>query len=676
MTDWSSVKVVDLRAELSNRGLSTKGLKVELVQRLTEADAATAAQPEKEPEPEVEDNAPEKAALPAVDDGVSNEITERQSESKADDIEMVDAMATQDTLTQPDPALPPPTSQEPASSGNSLAQIAQDDPPTSDAPLTSTDAVADLQKRKRRSITPQPSVKRARQEDERLVESGEGFTGPKNEHIITDNQNSNHTTSASSKKSPNGAEKRRIASEDVDMTCQEPYTTVAPVAKDDGDSLEVSGEDAYAKRVAIAESLNLRSTSLSQSRGQSLARSEEGVHDKHMTPAEDRDMSAESGEHAYAKRVAIAESSELRSGAPSYPSKSQPPYEYAEHDNSHRSQGIKLEGRDESSLPSQHSPTSALYIRELMRPLKSEAMEQYIVDLISSSAKDPDADPIHDFYLDQIRTHAFVSLPSISAAQLVRAALHNQVWPNERNRKALWVDFIPAESMKDWIEQEESAPRGARWEVVYEQSGGSVVAVHREVGLDTKSFSRPPPTGPAASAAGPVHVYPGIQGAPRGPRGGNGGGVGGGRAIFQNPSTRQTDHLPQLIYTPKDEDLVRRRIDNMRYFYSRDPPPDLGKDYHRFTFEFADAFVDRGKEVFIGIRPPHRQREHEERLAAGDGSLPPRRPPVTDETRFDRHGNGRRSNRPDWPPRNRGSRTDRGPGRYRGEDPYRYRPGY
>lgn len=691
MTDWSSSKVVDLRAALSRRNLSTKGLKAELVQRLTEDDA-TAAAAQADQEPAVEDETPVEVKSPAVEaDGISNEITEPQLDFEANEAKSAVANANVETLAQPEPASEAPTSQELASNGNDFAQTVRTDQPASDIPLTSTEVVADLQKRKRRSITPQPSVKRARQDGERQAESREGVATPENEQATattTTNNNNNHLVSVSPKKSPNGVEDRNAAPEDADMTGQETHTAATSGARSASrEPLEVSGEDAYAKRVTIAESSNLRSTSVSQSRGPSLTRDEEGVFDNRKTSAQQPGpLVDESGEDAYAKRVAIAESSMLQStslpqfadqdtvpsGAPSYPSQPQQSYEYTKHDDPQHAQASGLGGANDSSLPSEHTPTSALYIRELMRPLKSEAMEQYIVDLISSAAKHPDSDPIHDFYLDQIRTHAFVRLPSISAAQLVRAALHNQVWPNERNRKALWVDFIPAESVKDWIEREENAPRGSRWEVVYEQTGRSIIAVHREVGVDAKSFSRPPPTGPAA--AGPV--YPGIEMAPRGPRGGNGAGAGDPRARFQHPNTRRTDTVPQIAYVPKDEDMVRRRIDNMRYFYSRDPPPDLGKDYHRYTFETADSFVDRGREVFIGIRPPHRQREHEERLAAGDGYQPPPRPPVTDENRFNRYGDSRRSDRPDWPPRNRGFRNDRGPPRYRGEDPYRYRPGY
>ena len=46
------------------------------------------------------------------------------------------------------------------------------------------------------------------------------------------------------------------------------------------------------------------------------------------------------------------------------------------------------------------------------------------------------------------------------------------VWPPERNRKPLWADFIPADVVDDWIDQEKASQAGGRsvakkWEVVY-----------------------------------------------------------------------------------------------------------------------------------------------------------------------------------------------------------------
>lgn len=647
MTDWSSLRVVDLKAELSSRGLSMKGVKADLVQRLTEDDENAA---QSEEEPATANATAMNEAASTVEAAPDRETSESQSIVK--DFLSIDATANDDTSTQPQPAPNAETeteakvvlSQEPAPSEKHTAQAENDEQPSLDTTLPSVDTAADLQKRKRRSSTPPPSTKRARQEGERLAEDREDIVDFENGDI-----------SISPKKSQNGIEKKEGSTDDVEMADglkrKEDPADDKSVETSQQQSI-VPGPNSDARAMATSEQPDLPTTTLAPTQDVSLD---------------------ETGKDAYAKRVAIAES---QSALPTQ--SKHDPYDDDKHDASH-SQGVQV-AEESPAIPSLHAPTSALYIRELMRPLRSEVMEQHIVDLVTPSGKEIDPDLIRDFYLDQIRTHAFVLLASVPAAQRVRAALHNQIWPNERNRKTLWVDFIPDESVKDWIAKEESAPRSARWEVVYEQDGGNTVAIHREIGSDSKSFSRPPPTGPAATA-GPV--YPGIEAAPRGPRGGGG----GGRPPYQNPHNRQTDTKPQLTYTPKDEDVARRRMDNMRSFYTRDPPADLGKDYHRFTFESADAFVDRGREVFIGIRPPHRQKEHEERLrrerlgTAGAGSVaesrrddyrPAPRPSVTDEDRFSRH-NDRRSDRP---PRNRGFRSDRGPGRFRGEDPYRYRPGY
>lgn len=653
MTDWSSLRVVDLKAELSSRGLSTKGVKADLVQRLTEDDD-NAAQPEEEPA--ISDATAAHQAVSTVEAGADREISDLQSSAK--ELSSVDATANDDTSTQSQSApnaeaeaeteakLVP--SQETAPSENHTAQTGNDEQPSVDTTLPSVDTAADLQKRKRRSSTPPPSTKRARQEGERLAEDRGDVVDFENGDI-----------SISPKKSQNGTGKKEGATHDVEMA----DALKRKEGPEDDKSVEASQQHSNAPQpnpdaevMAMSKQSDLPSTTLAPT--QELSVNETGEEDAHATP------------------VAIAES---RSAVPT--KSKHETYNDSEHDASH-SQKVEVDVTS-TAIPSLHTPTSALYIRELMRPLRPEVMEQHIADLVTPPGKETDPNLIRDFYLDQVRTHAFVLLASVPAAQRVRAALHSQIWPNERNRKTLWVDFIPDESLKDWIAKEESAPRSARWEVVYEQDGGSTVAVHREVGSDSKSFSRPPPTGPAATA-GPV--YPGIEAAPRGPRGGGGGG-GGGRPPFQNPHNRQTETKPYLTYTPKDEDVARRRMENMRSFYARDPPADLGKDYHRFTFESADAFVDRGREVFIGIRPPHRQKEHEERLrrerqgTAGAGSVngsrrddyrPAPRPSATDEDRFSRY-NDRRSDRP---PRNRGFRSDRGPGRFRGEDPYRYRPGY
>lgn len=658
MTDWNSLRVVDLRAELTRRGLPTKGVKADLVQRLTEDDG-NAAQTEEESA--VGDKIAVDEPASTVEDASERDIS--NTESVGTEVTLANATANDNATTRPVSApntdnhivtaAVAATSHEPIPSETHTAQQEEKEQTISETPLPAADTAADLQKRKRRSSTPPPSTKRARQEGERLAEDREDVVDFDNGDI-----------SISPMKSQNGVKETQVSSDDIDMVDvgQRTETVAVDQPIEAGQQRHgLTGEDSGAKPRARPEPSELLSTSLEPTQDPSLD---------------------ETGEDAYAKRVATAKPLDA---LPTQPKREA--FDSTGEANTAQSlpqlkqdlsYAAKLE-EESSPLPSLHAPTSALYIRELMRPLRSEAMEQHIIDLVTPSGKESDSDLIRDFYLDQIRTHAFVLLTSVSAAQRVRAALHNQVWPNERNRKPLWVDFIPTESVKDWIVREESAPRSARWEVVYDQDGGNAVAVHREVGTDSKPFSRPPPTGPAATSN---PVYPGIEAAPRGPRGG------GGRPPYQHPNVRQTETSPPLAYTPKDEDVARRRVENMRSFYARDPPADLGKDYHRFTFESADAFVDRGREVFIGIRPPHRQKEHEERLrrerlgTAGASSVaesrrddyrPAPRPGVSDEHRFSRYNDGRRSDRP---PRNRGFRSDRGPGRFRGEDPYRYRPGY
>ncbi|KAH8752015.1 hypothetical protein F5883DRAFT_206999 [Diaporthe sp. PMI_573] len=652
--DWATLKVVDLKAELQNRSLSTKGVKADLVKRLEEADAdadadaTAAATATEDQEPAVSPNGD--IARPA-DDAPQGEDAGAQhaSEENSPAIEGVDVNMTDDApniiATQSESAIAEPDVHDPAAT-----EPAETQPDTNNTSLPPSvpahDASLDLQKRKRRSSTPPPSTKRAKQEEELHAEQQED---------VVDYETGDLSGSPEKKPLKGSAETHRL--EETGVVEAESNSVAEPAAVPAQNAAEVGGKEAGLANATATESSEARP--VPQSSGQNPGLNV-------------------SGEDAFMRRVAIGRHSEA-------PSQTSQPSHHPREDRSEMNQQPSRESADPDvghSPPSTHPATSALYIRELMRPLRTEAVEEYIVDLVTPHGSHRDPSLIEDFYLDQIRTHAFVKLASVSAAQRVRAAMHAQVWPNERNRKPLWVDFIPPDSMREWIDQEESGARGSshRWEVVYEQNGDRVVAVHRAAGLD-KSFSKPPPTGPAAGS-GPV--YPGIEAAPRGPRG-----RGGPPVRLNNPNLLQTQANPPLSYQPLGEDIAQRRVENMRSFYSSIPSNDLGKDYHRYTFESSDSFVDRGTEVFIGIRPPHREKEHQERLrlerlglagvASGADAQPrredyraPPRPPISD---FDRHSSDRRFGG-DRRSRNRGFRGDRGPQRFRGEDPYRYRPGY
>lgn len=69
----------------------------------------------------------------------------------------------------------------------------------------------------------------------------------------------------------------------------------------------------------------------------------------------------------------------------------------------------------------------------------------------------------------------------------------------------------------------------------------------------------------------------------------------------------------------------------MRSYFTQDLKRDMGpeSDINRYTFEQGESFVDRGHENFVGIRPPHREREVQRRRdrGGGGGGGPPRGPP-------------------------------------------------
>lgn len=301
---------------------------------------------------------------------------------------------------------------------------------------------------------------------------------------------------------------------------------------------------------------------------------------------------------------------------------------------------------DHSVAPALHPATTALYISNLMRPLRPADVQSHVRELASTvpdqaaSAGDAGDDVIVQFHLDQIRTHAFVVLASVQAAARVRAQLHDRIWPDESNRKALCVDFVPPEKVNDWIAMEQgsgSAGAGrpgrstARWEVVYDKRPDGVVEARLQQvgGLASRPGPPPPPVpfsqaGVAATDLAPPTGPRGDRdrGRDRGrddpasPRGGNGRRDGHSRSqqnSLPQPSEldyelQRTRARPSITFQLVAPTLATRRVDNMRSFYTKDARRVLGREINRYSFEEGDSFVDRGKEVFEGIRPPHRER--------------------------------------------------------------------
>ncbi|KAI9167162.1 Apoptotic chromatin condensation inducer in the nucleus [Paramyrothecium foliicola] len=312
--------------------------------------------------------------------------------------------------------------------------------------------------------------------------------------------------------------------------------------------------------------------------------------------------------------------------------------------------------------PALHPATSALYINNLMRPLRPNDVRAHLANLATPPSQEVNDEIIVNFYLDQIRTHAFVVFGSISAASRARTALHDCVWPNESNRKALWVDFVPPEKIEGWIDMETSqgGRSGSRWEVVYEEGSSGTIEARLESGAISSSRSGPPPgrrpsgapttEGPNAIPVGPRGFRD--SGPPTGPRA-----VRPGTGPGPRPPPQALDNLvertraqPSISYQMVSEQLAARRLANMQSFYTKDEVRDLGREINRYSFEEGDSFVDRGKEIFEGIRPPHRERGMGRERRGGRGGFggrPPRRGPPPFRPRSDRYLPGLTDSRDD-----------------------------
>ncbi|KAB8220347.1 hypothetical protein BDV33DRAFT_94344 [Aspergillus novoparasiticus] len=255
--------------------------------------------------------------------------------------------------------------------------------------------------------------------------------------------------------------------------------------------------------------------------------------------------------------------------------------------------------------PALHVATAALYVGGLMRPLQPAALKSHLISVASPPGASPDPDVVVNFYLDSIKTHCFVNFTNVTAASRARAALHNTVWPNERNRKTLFVDFIPEHKLQLWIDTEENS-RGrsgppARWEVKYDRTDDGVEAVLEEIGPKNagsrqahgpapSDFSRPPPLGPRADMekkdrrpSGPSQAEPSSR---------PGQGFKPLDELFMSTTTK-----PKLYYLPVPRDVADRRLDRFDDLLRKGSYPRPGGDEtRRISFEDGDLFVDNGPE--------------------------------------------------------------------------------
>lgn len=275
------------------------------------------------------------------------------------------------------------------------------------------------------------------------------------------------------------------------------------------------------------------------------------------------------------------------------------------------SQDVPMDDADVE--PAVHPATAALYIDGLMRPLQPVLLRNHLIGLASAPGASPNASIIDEFFLDSIKTHCFVRFSNVAAASRVRSALHGKVWPNESNRKSLWVDFIPEQQIPEWIRTEQDSRdrpgRPVRWEVQYEDTDNGKIALLVEAGQNQRpapsnprdsAFNRTPPLGPRGSLAQAGRRPSNV---PAGPSSRPGQGFKPLDELFKSTTAK-----PKLYYLPVPRRVADKRLDQFDELLRKGTFPRRGGDeMRRITFEDEDYFVDGGPEY--GARALHRRQD-------------------------------------------------------------------
>jgi hypothetical protein len=550
MTDWNKLKVTDLRAELKTRGLPTTGLKPVLVARLAAAEDDEAAS-----ENTVEGDANTAAATSpdTISPILPDEETKHHGDGHlnaavTDTQHLAENVATIDFQHSADVQ-----GNTPQDSITTETQI--DPPPTQSTSVESSQPPSrqDPHQSALPSVEPQEALE-DKQKRKRRSQSPPPTPDPARKRF---------------RPSDVDMEDEVVTSREVDVGV-EPGPTLVDALKEDA---KVDTQDGMDVDVKQQDDVDVKTEGVSTEPNED-------------SPSRARDSRFKNLFGGEPQGVAMAKSLSRESGAD------------------------ETEEPDRIIAPATHPATSALYIRDIMRPLNPAQFKSYLATLAAPPGQDPNPQDIVSFYLDPIRTHAFISLTNTSSASRIRSALHDRVWPEEKNRKPLWVDFVPVEKIEEWIEMEQSNNTGSRsmskkWEIYYDvDEDRHVTAVLQEVGNIPRPVVQRKPSIPVAQRETP---HPrGLENAPSGPR------------AFQNHppavnNTKKLDELfkfttaePKLYWMPVSKELANRRLDSIEDSLSRDAAAGrrVGGEINRYTFEDSDKLVDRGPEIFPGIRPP------------------------------------------------------------------------
>ncbi|MDI1492208.1 MAG: hypothetical protein OHK93_003420 [Ramalina farinacea] len=616
MSDYSKLTVAKLKDELDKRKLPKTGLKAALVQRLEEADAqaeptqtAPTSGIEDQPEeaPDTYNDQVQDGSLAVQEDpqpgepmgGVAVESDEQATDPLTNQVEAVIAAPTNQVAQEPRPnAEQSQRTAEPPSTGQATSQA----PPST---ATSDILPGNLTQNASRENTfdahlPTPILTQNDERDTRAsVVSTQASIGP--EEMAEDSRKRKRRSQSPAPSSMETS--KRLRAEDAtdlrpEVNLPEDYSssqnaTTGPSQEGHSSQNLVNGNG----EATPPETSSMEDVAPTQ---ETAMPSKDVVVPPQEVDVERSGSGAESGEPVQQTSLLAEETSNKES-----PHKSPTPDKRFKSLAAPSSES-KLQLTSESDLPtndispSTHPATSALYIRNLMRPLNPASFKSHLISLARPPSSSPNAssasDIITTLHIDSIRTHALILFSDIAAASRVRASLHDRPWPVERDRKPLWIDFVPEDKVSKWIEVETSqtgsGARGGsntRWEVVYETEDDGVETYLQEVGAAgaaaTSRPSRDSQSGPsaAAAAAPPAPLI---------------------KQAAESKEFKALDDLfsstaakPKLYYLPVERSIVEKRLALL------DEGKGGGRGDEMLRYSFEDGIiVEKGPEFGRGFR--------------------------------------------------------------------------
>lgn len=510
MPDYEKLTVIKLREELVARGLPKAGLKAALVQRLNEADAQSEKLEPAASEPSVgnqDDESVDRAATwvsqAPREPGINNAADDRPQsrDHDADKLNVAD-MGDRSSINNPDDFVRLQNQTEDAQEHEQFKDQAPDSPtePSGYAPIPNGTQSEDLSEKANEKILepelqlPTPAQTQIGDVQVAVDKAGVSIqTWPTGDGFSEDSRKRKRRSQSPPPPSVEITQKKLKTNsgrplvelpEDLSLDCTnqkagpgDKSSQLDPIHAQEKDTQHnghtcSNGESKLAKITtpATLEKPDAEGISLSQTHSSTLE-DLDSMKERNATPKDAKRISSP---------MKPSPSDTRFKNLFTIPANLDPAFQQSHY----------ADAEEKTVSPALHPATSALYIRELMRPLKLESLRDHLIALATPPDTAVNPHIVTEFFLDAIRTHCLVGFGSISAASRVRSGLHDRIWPNERDRRQLWVDFVPEEELKSWIDLErtEGNSRGhpsKRWEVVYKDEQSGIKASLQEVGSNS-----------------------------------------------------------------------------------------------------------------------------------------------------------------------------------------------